>query len=377
MKPQRVWGVWCVVSYDYGVEPRMRRKVARMVKKTMYGVVLGLAVSACGPAEVLQPVPESASPYAEASVYIAAAPKCAPAKITSVADALPDAKFVGMMNIQLSHMRSGPLFAEVGRTLAREAPEAVAAMEACKVPLSAVDTIALGFSEDEDIVVGMTAAGIGDPTTLDCFSSAIAKETGSAPWKRETHGCSTELVMPDGKSKGFVVDRNTVVLTSSSLEKAVAQRLQGKGRSAANGRFSWVRTDVDTKVSMWGAMNLPKDMQAGLSSLPGLSRVSISVDASRGLGLAVGLGFNSATEARKAKGEIDMQADQIKAMAPVLGLPSSVGDSLTVSQKSTRVKMGLFLDAAAVELLRKAVGDLSGGSEPEQAPEDSPPKRGI
>ena len=65
-----------------------------------------------------------------------------------------------------------------------------------------------------------------------------------------------------------------------------------------------------------------------------------------------GAGFSSATEAKAAATELETQLVQVKAMLPLLGLPSAVGDTIEVKAKGSVLRMGMFLTLSDIEALR-------------------------
>jgi len=331
-----------------------------MTMKTIAGVALGLIfVGGCGPDGSLEL--QSHARSLEASTYLAA-PSCGPAKVSTLLEVLPDEKIIGALEVDLNHLRRSPLFTEIEGLLAAEAADVLGAMKECGVPLSKVDGIIFGFSEDEDVVLAAKAKGLGDPSTLDCLAKKIEKASGESPWSRVTHGCSTTLKITDGESKGFVVGRDIVVFASKSLETSVERRVQGNGKSALDGRLSWVRREVDTSTSAWMAVNLSPTMAAGMSSsMAGVTRVGLDIDASKGLGLSMGAGFGRASQAKAAAKELESQIGQVKAMLPLVGLPSTVGDSIAISSKGNFLRLGMFLAPSDVDALRKAIEGATGG----------------
>jgi hypothetical protein len=339
--------------------------------RTMAARVLVLAsIGGCAPGGELSPTPTPAR--AQASVY-AVAPVCGPAKVGTLRELVPDAEITGALEIDVDHLRRGPLFAEVERALAAEGAEALAAMEACGVPLAKVEGVIAGFSENGDVMLGVRARGLGEPGTLDCLAGRLEKATGKAPWKRVTAGCETTLELSDG-DKGLVVGRDMVVVASKSLEATMARRVAGKDRSALDGRLAWARKEVDMGASAWMAANVPKAFGAGLPpAMAGLSRVGMSVDATKGLGVRIGAGFSSTAQAKAAASELAAQLVQLEAMLPLLGLPSAVGETIEVDTKGSVLRLGMFLRSSDLEALRKAVG---GGTDP-AAPPPRAPKRGM
>ncbi|MEX1364499.1 MAG: hypothetical protein AB1Z98_15340 [Nannocystaceae bacterium] len=303
------------------------------------------------------------------------APTCGPAAVSTLPQLLPDDKIMGALEIDVQHLRKGKLFAQVERMLEKEAADAVAAMKDCGVPLSKVDGLVFGFSEHDDVVLGARAKGLGTPRTLDCLAKKVEATTGSKPWTRVTKGCSTTLEMTDGDGKGFVIDRDMVVFASKSMEASVERRVAGKDKSALDGRLAWVSREVDMSGSAWMASTLPAGAAAGLGgSMAGMTRVGVGIDASKGLGLKMGAGFGSAGDAKKAASEIETQVMQLKAMLPLMGLPSSVGDSITVSPKGPVVQIGMFLTPDDLDALRKTIEGSIGTPPP---PPSKPERKGI
>ena len=339
--------------------------------RTMAGCALALALTAgCAPGGELSPAP--APTRAQASVYAAAPTRCGPAKVGSLRELLPDAEIVGAFELDVDHLRRGKLFPELERMLATESPEVLAALEKCGVPLAKVEGFVAGFSDDDDMMLGVRAAGVGEPATLDCLAGEIEKASGKAPWKRVTSACETTLELPEDDAKGFVVGRDMVVIASKSLAPIMARRVAGKDRSALEGRLGWARKEVDMNGTAWMAATVPASLASGLpTSMPGLSRVGMSLDATKGLGVRVGAGFSSASEAKAAAKELEAQLVQVKAMLPLIGLSTAMGDTFEVDAKGTVMRLGFFLQLSDVEALRKTIFAGGGGgssSSPPPAP---------
>jgi hypothetical protein len=331
--------------------------------KTMAGCALALALAGgCAPGVELSPTP--APERAQASAY-AVAPACGPAKVSTLRELVPDAQITGALEIDIDHLRRGTLFPELERLLAAEGAEALAAMDACGVPLAKVEGLVAAFSEGDDMMLGVRAKGLGDSTTLDCLAGKLEKATGTAPWKRVSSACETTLELPNG-DRGFAVGRDMVVIASKSLEPALARRVAGKDRSALDGRLAWARKEVEMSHTGWMAANVPKTLGAGLPpSMAGLARVGMSFDATKGLGVRLGAGFSSTAQAKAAASELETQLVQVKVMLPLLGLPSSVGDTIELDTKGSLLRLGMFLRPSDLEALRKA---MSGAVDPAAPP---------
>lgn len=340
----------------------------------MAGCTLVLALAGgCAPGGELSPTP--APVRAQSAAFVAAPTKCGPAKVGSLRELLPDAELTGALEIDVDHLRRGKLFPELEKLLAAEKPEVLTAMAECGVPLAKLEGLVLGFSETNDMVFGVRAEGLGDATTLDCLAGKYEKLEGKPPWKRVTGTCETTLEVDDGDGKGFVVGRDMVVLASKSLEASMSRRVAGKDRSALDGRLGWARKEVEMGSTGWVAINVSPSVASSMgASMTGLSRVGMSFDATKGLGLRVGAGFSSSAEAKAAAKELEAQLVQVKVMLPMLGLPASVGDTIEVGTKGTVLRLAMFLQLSDLEALHKlATGGGSLGSGGASAP--PPPRR--
>jgi len=326
--------------------------------------------SGCAPSAELEAAPAAAP--AHAGVYLAA-PTCGPAKVTALRELLPDDEITGALEVDVQHLQRGKLFPEVERLLKAEGADVLDAMNACGVPLAKVEGVVAGFSEHDDVVMGIKAKGVGEVAALDCLAKKIETVTGKAPWRRVTRGCSTTLEVPDGEAKGFVVGRDIVVFASKSLEGAMERRVQGKDRSALDGRLGWVRGEVDMGSTAWMASRVPAGTGGALSpSMAGVARVGMSIDATRGLGLRLGAGFASAADAKTAASELEAQLATAKMMLPMMGLPATAADTIELAAKGNVVRMAMFLSLSDLEALRATIEGArsgSGGSPP------SPPRR--
>jgi len=339
--------------------------------KTMAAIALGLTMAAGCTPQTGQEQPAPAP--LEASAYVAA-PACGPTSVRSLRELLPDDRLFGAFEVDVQAMQRSPLFLDNKGMLEAEAKEALDAMKACGVPLSGVQSIAGGFGDGEKVVLGVQAKGIATPKTLDCLGREIEKATGKAPWARTTKVCSTTLDIDGGDSVGFAVGTDMLVVASKSMAEKVQRRIKGKDKALLGGQLGWVRHEVDMGSTMWMAGNLPPGAGSALgSSMSGMSRVGVSVDATRGLGMKVSAGFASAADAKAARTEVDGLAAQAGLMLPMLGLPSSVADTIVVDSKGASMTVAMFLSRSDIKALRKFAEDGSGTA----APEKKSPRRGI
>lgn len=345
-----------------------------MKRRWAFGVILlgACGLGACGPGEL----EHAAAPASmEASAYVAA-PTCGPAKIRSLRAVLPDDVLQGVMEVDVGALQRSPLFRDHRSLFESEAREVLDGMKACGVPLLGVDRLVAGFTTGDDVVLGVRATGLAQAKTLDCLARELEKSTGSPVWSRTTTGCSTTLEIDGGTAKGFAVGRDMLVVASASLAGAVERRIGGKDVSALDGKLRWARREVDMGHTAWVAGNLPPAVVAGMGSMNGLERVGISIDATKGLGLKVSMGFVSPRDATAAKTELSTIVTQARAMLPMVGLPESVADTITLEARGRAVRVGVFLRPRDVEALGKTLEGAVGG--PSNSPSSPPaPRRGM
>jgi hypothetical protein len=329
-----------------------------------------LLVGACAPGELRQDEPP---PSTQASAYWVA-PTCGPAKVGAVRELLPDGPLVGAMEVDMQGLQRSALFRDNKSALTAELSDVLDGMKACGVPLSKVERVTAGFSMSDDVVLGVKARGLATGKTLDCLSRKIESKSGTRPWTRTTSGCVTTLDIDGGDAKGFAVGRDMLVVASKSVADEVQRRIDGKDKSVLDGKLSWARREVDMGATAWVATNVPAGLSAGLSSsMSGMSHVGMSMDTTKGVGLEASVGFASSKNAKAAEAELSTMVVQARAMMPLVGLPSSVADTITLSSSGAVVKMGVSLSDSDVEALRRALDPSSGGS----SGGSPPPRKGM
>lgn len=346
-------------------------KKTRGLSKSGVQATALLALSACAPT-VAESVPDEVA--GESAMY-AAAPKCPPSKLGTLAEVVPDENFPFVMAVDVQHLRRGPLFGDLEKLMESEAPEAIKAMKACKVPLSSVRHLVLAGNQDGDIVVAAEAPGLGRPATIECLQTqggVTAKERLVA----KTSGCTTTFTAPDGDATGFTSGPDRLIFASTAFAGATKRRVEGKGRSALAGRFSWVGKGLDRSKSAWMAVNPNGPMKAELDkNLPGIMHFGMSVDASKDVGFSVSFDFDTTSHSAAAETLLRGFADQAGMFLPMLGLSPSVADTIRLSRRDRTVTTGLTLTAKDLEALRNTISPPP--VEEEHVVTDRPPRKGI
>lgn len=328
-----------------------------MMARCALGLVLA---GACTPGEL----EHVSSPRSQQANLYVTAPTCGPVKVRSLRAVLPDDGLRGAMEVDARALLRSPLFRDHKALLEAEAKDFLDGMKACGVPLSKVDRVAAGFTMGDDVVLGVQARGLAEAKTLDCLAHERQKSTGTPAWSRTTAGCATTLELDGGDAKGFAVGRDMLVVASKSLAPAVQRRIDGKDKALLDGRLRWARREVDLGATAWVAGNLPPALASGMGSMSGMEHVGMSIDATKGLGLKVTMGFASTPDAKAAKTELSGLVGQARLMLPMAGLPSSVADTITLGSTGRIVSVGLFLSPGEVESLSKALAGSIGPASP-------------
>lgn len=320
-----------------------------------------------------------ATPVA-AKVTAAVAPTCRAPKVTEGRELLPASLDV-VGGIDLKGMVSSPLWAEVDKLLKTDpdASKSMSALDRCGLGLASWHDVAMGANTGggDDVVMVVEAKGLGSVKTLEC----VARELGTPLPKlsaRKVDGCVDAFDVDDGGSIIFV-DADTLAFVSSApLERAVVDRMKGKGKGALDSGLKWARSGLDLGKTMWFAVAVSKTMRSEIGKFgPGLQRLGGTIDASKGLGLDIGLGYDTTTRAKEMKGTIETEIAPLKMMGPMLGVPSKVLNSIDIDRSGETVSMEMFASLKDLEEIRRSIDGMTGAPHGGATPESAEPPKGI
>ncbi len=313
---------------------------------SLVAACLATAVLGGCQAETLVPATADRSPAGGQSMYVAPA-RCVPPKITDARDLLPNGLSMAAQ-VDLTSLSRGVFGPEMEAAM-KSTPsgrEMVAALGKCGLPGTGIDKLTIAAESEDEMAVVLEGPGLGSDKTLDCVHDAIEASSGNSPWIRRTAACTTSLELDGGDGTAYVAGPNMVVLATKGTDKKVKERLAGRGVAALDGHLKWARKEVDFSRTFWVAMDVPAALASGAA---GLSRVAGSVDAAKGLDVQMSAVFGSRTEAEEAAGKLQM----VTSMGPMLGLPTSLMDSIKVDQTGDTIAVEVFVSPSDLETLRE------------------------
>lgn len=246
----------------------------------------------------------------------------------------------------------------------REYKEVADAAKACNLdPEKAIASILFGTDGKDGVAAVITGDGIGDEKNLTCVADkAKEKNNGKAPFTIVDEGGKKILKMDDGKGQGFIVDGRTIVFASEPWKAAVKDLIDGKGKAATDGPNKDLFARADQSKHIWGAGIIPAEM-AGAGKGAGVDPkdASGSLDMSDGLAIKATVTVASAEQAEAAKKKADEGIGMLKGLAPMMGLPPKVADSISVTAKGAQISVEASITNDDIKTLKEKAGGMLGG----------------
>jgi energy-coupling factor transporter ATP-binding protein EcfA2 len=232
--------------------------------------------------------------------------------------------------------------------------EMMDAATACNLGTDKWKSVAFGMDmTKEQFAVVISADGIGKDENLNCVAGKIKEKSGKDPWKLEDKDGKKQLTMEGEKGEvGYVVNENTLVVTSKDWAAAVKELVDGKGKSAFDGSLKDVIGRADMGKAVWFAGTIPAEMTKE-GPAAGAKDAAGSVDLSSGLGVQASVGFASADEAKKKAEELQKMFDGVKGSATGMGVPQTAVDSVKIEAKDAAVHFTATMSAEDVKKVQE------------------------
>jgi hypothetical protein len=312
------------------------------------------------------------TPPAQLQVATLAAPGCA-ARAGDPRELVPD-DAIGLVGLDLAVLRGTEVFKDVEAALRSDPAihDAFAAAERCGMGPDAWRGLTVGVSATGDMALVVQATGLGKAATLDCLSTEIAAQTGTAPWTRRGATCATTLDFEGGTEQAWTLDDDSLVIATTGWSSAVEARRAGRGASAKRGKLAWAWSRVDATRPLWFAVEVPPVVTASLGGVStGLRDVGGTTDLTVGVDMAVTAGFDRAAEAKAAETELKSQLAKASVLAPMFGIPTGVLSGVRISARGAQLDLTAKISEADLSTLRALLRDTLGVAAP--APSPTPP----
>ena len=243
--------------------------------------------------------------------------------------------------------------------------ELAAAAKACNLdPEKALSSILVGTDGKVNFAAVITGEGLGDEKNLTCIAEkAKEKNGGKTPFTVVDEAGKKTLKMEGGEGTGYIVDGKTVVFASTAWEAAVKDLIDGKGKAAADGANKDLFGRADQSKHIWAAGLVPAEMAGGAKSMGADAKdFSMSIDLSDGLALKAAVGLASADQAKELKKKGDESLPGIKAMAPMMGIPTKTMDSVKIDTKDNQITVEATMSHEDLKALKDKAGGMLGGA---------------
>lgn len=220
-----------------------------------------------------------------------------------------------------------------------EAGEMMEAAEGCKVGMSTWKYAVIGGNaspgKDKEIVMIVSATGLGKKDTLECIGKKVKEKS---PDDKFEVGEEDGRVVVTGGDEGqvmYAISDDVVAMVGADSKEAVKGLLGGSGKSAVDGSLKDVLGAVDQSKHVYFGMVATADMQQGPTA--GLKHVTGTLDLSDGLAVAATGDFGDEAKATELAKMANQQFTQMKGMAGALGIPQPVVDSVKIEAKGSSV----------------------------------------
>jgi|GEM_PF-2385980 len=259
-----------------------------------------------------------------------------------------------MVGLSPKAIHASPFYAMVAKELAEDPQfrDALASFKECGIDPSKLDAVVIGFNQSEEFMVVVGGEAIGEDAKATCVIGTIQKQAGE--------GATATVVTEDGRKqiefsdgRAYLVNDQTLALTSTAWQPAVTELINGKGTPAFTGNKRELFAKVDTGASVWGVAAVPSEFaaMAGMLGLPpelsGLQGLTGSVDLSTGVGVSVLGTFDGPQKATAVATQLQ---SQLAAIAPAV--PAELaGVVKTIKIEAREADLALTMSATVAELM--------------------------
>ncbi|KIG17017.1 hypothetical protein DB30_03614 [Enhygromyxa salina] len=262
-------------------------------------VLVGVAVSGCGRAEVLDAVADTQQQPAR-EVF--------PQPIELIPN---DAEL--LLGLHPSLLAGSQLGAQLSRELAGEPQfqQAKQALDGCGLQPSRFESVLIGWRTDQ-FVIALVGSGFGEDAQAICMIEAAQRLVGAAPDATISVQDGKKIIdFPDGRV--FLVNANLLVLSTAGWQRQVGELIDSADASGAKSAAKHDKREllatIDTSAPAWLAAGLPPQL-AMAANFMGVPEVAAATTISGALGLGeraqveLTAGFETATQAQTAAVEL-------------------------------------------------------------------------
>ena len=252
---------------------------------------------------------------------------------------------VAVGGIDVSGVMATEMFKENKEAMLANADvkETMDAMTTCKLDPMVGTSLLIGLADEDKFTFSVKSKGIGTEANLKCMIDAIKSENADkAPELKDVNG-KKALVLDGGEGTCYLASADLLACASKGWATDVATLLDGKGTSAANGSFKAALGGVDQSKGIWFSAQMTGELgeQTKGSPLEKAKSMSGSLDMTSGLAVALTADLGTPEDATGLADMVNGELAKVLPMAPMIGVPKPVADSVKVAAEGAAVKASM------------------------------------
>ncbi|TPV93267.1 MAG: hypothetical protein B7733_21245 [Myxococcales bacterium FL481] len=227
----------------------------------------------------------------------------------------------------------------------------LAALEACKLDVDALESLTLGRL-GEQLVLVIVGPGLTKIDNFACMRDAVKADGQADAWKVEERDGEKVVVFaneaaPEQPMVGRIANGEAFVVANEGWQTAVKALIAGSGKPASGGPLKDLVARADTSRTVWLATKLSSEDRNQLEPpFNEIQDVVASLDLGKGLALDVGARVGDAKQVDSIKTQAEVTYSQYKGLALMMGVPESITNKVAFSAKGDQVVMSLALTEA-------------------------------
>lgn len=247
---------------------------------------------------------------------------------------------IAIGGVEVATLMAAPLFVENKDALLEgaEVNEFMVALKACKLDPSKDAKLLIAIADKDRAIVTIKSKGIGVEANMKCMLEKVPPDEGKAKLA-ETAG-KKSLVLGDGDGVCFLASADVLACASKGWTDDLVAILDGKGKSAAVGSLKTPLANADQSKPLWFSAQMTGALaeETKGSPLEKATSVSGSLDFTNGMGVVVNMGLATPEAAAELSKMLNDQLGQVLPLAPMVGVPKPVADSVKVAAVGSSVE---------------------------------------
>lgn len=267
-----------------------------------------------------------------------------------------------MAGINVKALMTSTLYTENKEMMEQDedAKEALAAMKECNLDPEKLDSAVIGADDKEHFVAVITGEGIGVEANLQCIGDKIKEKSGEDAWVIEDKDGKKILNIDGGDAFGHMVSDKMLAIADKEWDAKLVERIDGKGTAAVDGSLKDWYGKAPKDKHLWFAAVTPEAAKGDLGPAGEAKGAWGGMDLSDGLAIEVAAAFENAEKATSVAEEAQKGFDEVKGMAGMIGIPSTVVDSVKIEAKDTDLTVSAKATKEELDQINSTLKQMAG-----------------